>query len=822
MNALLSAFEFESELSSNSTGAVYYARKKSQDHHVAIKLFSREKGRDDRFLASLKRASDRMSGLKHPNLIGFLDSGLIDGMPFVVMEFVPGKSLHRSTHGRTIEFNQSLAIINEVCQGIAYAHANHVVHGNLSPLNILLNQEATPKIGNFAMGRSIHTLHDVQAPSHFSAPEVLAGEPHTVASDVYSLGAILYELITATPYRAGAPKASSLEGVPKDVDAVIAKATATDPKQRHTGAMEFYKALKKAAFAEPETEPEPEPEPKQDAASSPPGARSKAMELAMSTTGTGLVLKLAIIAILIIAIQQVWSYRTEEQQRRGLTSNGASSSGDDSINSFEMTPQQRQAQLQKQQLAQQPDPMEFPDDPETPAQSLERLRAQLIAGNYSELPIGTLSQGGSHYFLVEEAMGWQAAVAHAEQLGATVALPKGDLSWSKKEPFGGKSFWVGAGLSGNDGPVLLDGGEWQLAGVGDGVGGIYLHLDETGNFMTAGAATQLPYAIQWSEGVKPLSLEQRLAVCAASIQSGKPVYPPGTLAVGERRYLPVQRSLSWEEARGLARSAGGHLLALSGDKESFELENWGGQLVAGMSYWLGGRLNGESWQWENDEPWAPVEWSNVSNAAADDVALVLLAGTGFDARARSSAADGFIIEWSKDHETNKLRPGQLTTPLASPTEVTKMAGELVIKAIADKEAAHVKNTSKLAWDLDSHLRGLKKSDQERWAPEADKLKACVQNNRLHKETVEGSGAQLSPFMSKLCDYLIRKQGEIDEQHVKNLQAIHGSYLRKLGQLRDQAKARGQVKAQIAADELIEGSRNLDSWIARMSVAPTQQ
>lgn len=197
--------------------------------------------------------------------------------------------------------------------------------------------------------------------------------------------------------------------------------------------------------------------------------------------------------------------------------------------------------------------------------------------------------------------------------------------------------------------------------------------------------------------------------------------------------------------------------------------------------------------------------------------MIMRPASGIDAMGASASADGFIIEWSQDPQNNKPGQGAELPPLASPTELTETAKQLVIKAIADKETAHTKNTDKLAWDLDAHLRGLKKSDVDLWKPEIDKLKECVLNNRILKETIDDSGAKLSPFMAKLCNYLIRKQGEIDEQHVKSLQNIHAYYLKKLGEVRDQAKVRGQVRAQLAADELIKGSQNLDAWVARMSV-----
>lgn len=805
MNGLLAGYVFESQLSANEVGAVYYALQKSLHRHVALKLFSKTKGSDESFLASLKLASSKMEELEHPNLIGFIDSGLIDGMPFLVMEFVPGKSLHRSTHGHAIDFKQAQSITEEICDGLAYAHGHGVVHGNLMPLNILLTQSASPKIGNFAMGRGIHTLSDVDIPSHFSAPEVLAGEPHTIASDVYSLGAMLYELITATPWRVGAPRASELEGIPQAVHAVIEKACASDPAQRHGGATEFSEALRKASTNKLE----------QGHVAVAPAARSNAMQMVMSTSGSGLWLKIVVIIVLLFAIKQVWDYRKAAEQRVQITSNGDSQAAGKNDSNFEMTKRQRETREQSPTPQPQHNPEAFPDDPETPMESLARLRDALVAGTFGELPIGSLSMGGTHLFLVEEAMSWDEAVAYAHQHGGTLALPTDAPAWANQEPFAGKSLWLGAGRGGSDAYTMLNAEVWQpsMPPIGNGS---HLHLDSRGSFRMAPASTSMAYVIQWAEGSKPMSLDDLLVACAKTMRSDKAVYPPGTIASGARHYLPVSRPMTWGEAALMAQSAGGRLMVISDDRESLEVRNLTSLLLAGPRYWMGAQLLGENWHWSSGEPWRAVEWINISNAASDGAAMVLKVGSGLDAMNASAMAEGLIIEWSDDAETNKAGAGVQVLPLASPSELTETARKLVAKVEVDKETAHKNNTDKLAWDLTAHLRGLNKSMQELWAPEIEKLKSCVQNNRLLKETIDTSGATLSPFMADLCDYLIRKQGEIDEQHLKSLQVIYASYLKKLGEIEEQAKARGQVKAQLAASELIANSQNLDAWISRMS------
>ncbi|HEX5791369.1 MAG TPA: serine/threonine-protein kinase [Luteolibacter sp.] len=247
MNTLLPAFEFGQILSANEWGAVYYAIQKSLDRYVAVKVFSPALGQDERFMESYARSNSMVAGLRHPNLITVFDTGVIEGLPYIVMEFVQGKSLHRSMRGRIVELDPALGIIREVCEGIAHAHERGLIHGNLDPLSILLNQVPSPKIGNFALCGSIHTTSEAEPPEHFKAPEIHAGEAPTQASDLYSIGAIFYELITGCAYGADAPPASSLAQLPRAIDRVIEMATAFDPAERGADVLAFYRHLQQAA-----------------------------------------------------------------------------------------------------------------------------------------------------------------------------------------------------------------------------------------------------------------------------------------------------------------------------------------------------------------------------------------------------------------------------------------------------------------------------------------------------------------------------------------------------------------------------------------------
>lgn len=819
MNQLLPSLEFIGLLSSNEVGAVYYASQKSLDRDVAVKIFCPNLSGQEVFRRHFVGSASSMATLRHPNLIGVYDSGTVEGMSYVVIEFVPGKSLWRSTQGHAIEFGQAMSLIGEICEGMACAHERKIVHGYLSPLDILLNQKASPKIGNFGLGLTVHTLADVAVPTHFTAPEVLEGSEPTEASDLYSLAAIFYELITGNPYRPGGPSASELEGTPRAVDQVIERAGASDPELRNMTPAGFFEQLKQASQRRSAAAPPGRGVP----ARAVPGALPAAAAMAAGQKEEKKLLgKIVIILLLLIAIQQVWSHR-------GIVLNRSQEPRDGDVDVEEV----QHVQVTPPRVIQRPtgpsrptpsqsDPAPgftgFPENAETPMDSLARLQERLVQGRRDEMPLGTVSAGGSHYFLVTQAMSWPEAVSYAENHGGHLALPSGDMSWREQEPIQGEAVWIGAARSGAQSFTGLDGRPWALSAAVGG-SGPYVMLDRNGGFQSAGPTVTKPFVIEWlADGSSPATLEKRLAAAADSLKGSHPVYPPGTVAEGERHCLAVARATTWEQARALAESAGGMLAVLSDDQELDLWQRAAAQCPSSHQFWTGGHLLGDHWQWVSSEPWRSVAWLSRDQAARDNAAMFLRAGTGVDAQDKNDELAGFLIEWSRDPETNRATQSAGLTVAEELTQLTARAAQLVVKAGEDKEAAHRKNTDKVAWDLDAHMRGLNRSAQQALAPEVEKLKGCVRDNRLLKETVEAEGVALNAFMAKLCNYVIGKQAEIDEQYTTSLQVIQTSYRTKLTELRDQASKAGQIRVETQVEGLLEESSQLDNWVAAMKAA----
>jgi serine/threonine protein kinase len=256
LSALMPAFDFEHLIAANEDGAVYKATQKSLDRPVAIKILPREREADPIFRQSFDAAAKAMARLNHPNLIAVYDSGEVEGMGYIVMEFVPGKSLSRSAYGKKIDPAQAVELAIGISKGLAHAHSNGILHRNLTPGNILLNQNAEPKIGDFGV---IHaTVADGPEASAgtpgYTPPELSRAGVHADArSDQYAAGVILYELLTGSRQRPGSPPPSAVCAVDAGMDRIWQRATNADPAQRYENCDAFAADLQKWLKGSPAT-----------------------------------------------------------------------------------------------------------------------------------------------------------------------------------------------------------------------------------------------------------------------------------------------------------------------------------------------------------------------------------------------------------------------------------------------------------------------------------------------------------------------------------------------------------------------------------------
>ena len=246
---LFPAYEFQGFIAEGGMGAVYMARQKSLDRPVAIKILQRELSADPEFRASFEAEAKAMARLNHSNLIGVYDFGDADGMLFIVMEMVNGKSLHHSCYGRKIDPVQAGNLVSAISRGLANAHSAGILHRDIKPGNILLDADANPKIGDFGLAQPLDqkTGEDetIYGTPGYTAPEVYQRKGE-LRSDIFSVGILLHELLVGKlPDGSGTPP-SMLCGCPTSFDAIVARATNASPTMRYASAAELADDLDQA------------------------------------------------------------------------------------------------------------------------------------------------------------------------------------------------------------------------------------------------------------------------------------------------------------------------------------------------------------------------------------------------------------------------------------------------------------------------------------------------------------------------------------------------------------------------------------------------
>jgi eukaryotic-like serine/threonine-protein kinase len=239
---------------------VFLARDAALGRRVAVKLLDDGARADPELRERFLREGRFAAQLSHPNVVGVFDSGEEDGRPFIVMELVEGSSLADEVRRRgALPPDEVAAIGRQLCAGLDQAHARGLVHRDVKPQNLLLARDGTLKVADFGIARSSsQSLTLTQAgtllgTAAYMAPEVVRGDPATAASDVYSAGAVLYELATGRPPRRVSSLAdlatdepitppSELADVPAELEDAIMLCLARDPGARPTVA-ELARAL---------------------------------------------------------------------------------------------------------------------------------------------------------------------------------------------------------------------------------------------------------------------------------------------------------------------------------------------------------------------------------------------------------------------------------------------------------------------------------------------------------------------------------------------------------------------------------------------------
>jgi tRNA A-37 threonylcarbamoyl transferase component Bud32 len=268
-------YEIEDLVGTGGMSSVYRARDTVLGRRVAIKILHEHHSSDDEYVERFRREARAIARLNHPNIVTIIDRGEFEGRQFIVFEHVPGDNLKDLLRRQgPLPVADAVAIAHQVARGLAFAHEHGIVHRDVKPQNVILDESGSPKVTDFGIARSLDPKEGLTdsgtllGTSDYMAPEQARGMRVDERSDQYSLGVLLYELLTGeVPYPAETFMAAAMRhvndpvpsvrerrpDVPLDIDAVVARAMAKDPGERFSSTVAMAAALE-AALAETDGE----------------------------------------------------------------------------------------------------------------------------------------------------------------------------------------------------------------------------------------------------------------------------------------------------------------------------------------------------------------------------------------------------------------------------------------------------------------------------------------------------------------------------------------------------------------------------------------
>ena len=246
---------------------VYLAYDRVLRKNVAIKMLRYELSKDDSFIKRFNREASQVTKLEHPNVVASYAVGEYKQQPFIVMEYIKGRTLKDYLREiGPLTPAEAVFVMIQLCQGIDHAHQHGIIHRDLKSQNIMIDDELNVKITDFGIALSSNEADMTQTNTimgsvHYLAPELARGSLATTASDIYSLGILLYEFVTGmVPFKGEGAVNIALQHMEKDVpsvqeisselsenfDYIIKRATAKKPAQRYPNVLEMIEDLRVA------------------------------------------------------------------------------------------------------------------------------------------------------------------------------------------------------------------------------------------------------------------------------------------------------------------------------------------------------------------------------------------------------------------------------------------------------------------------------------------------------------------------------------------------------------------------------------------------
>jgi eukaryotic-like serine/threonine-protein kinase len=255
------------KLGSGGMANVYLAEDQELGRRVAIKILNDRHANDDQFVERFRREAKNAAGLSHPNIVSIYDRGEAEGTYYIAMEFLDGRSLKELIIGRgPAPVHVAIDYARKILDALRFAHRNGIVHRDIKPHNVIVDAEGRVKVTDFGIARAgtsqMTEVGSIIGTAQYLSPEQAKGAPVDQTSDLYSVGIVLYELLTGkVPFNGDSPveiamkhisatpqPPSSLRpDVPEDLDLIVLRALGKTPEERYPSAEEMDKDLGRVA-----------------------------------------------------------------------------------------------------------------------------------------------------------------------------------------------------------------------------------------------------------------------------------------------------------------------------------------------------------------------------------------------------------------------------------------------------------------------------------------------------------------------------------------------------------------------------------------------
>lgn len=257
-------YEIEEIMGVGGMATVYKAKDKILNRYVAVKILKDEFANDTDFIKRFQVEAQAAASLSHPNIVSVYDVGNEDNLHYIVMELIDGKTLKEVIKEKgKLPWKEAVNIASQIASGLSKAHANHIVHRDIKPHNIIITREGVAKVTDFGIAKAvsnstINAFGSTVGSVHYFSPEHARGGYTDVRSDIYSLGVVLYEMVTGKlPFDADTPVSVALKHlqeeavepvelnseIPLGLNNIIMKAMAKDISARYQTANEMYNDL---------------------------------------------------------------------------------------------------------------------------------------------------------------------------------------------------------------------------------------------------------------------------------------------------------------------------------------------------------------------------------------------------------------------------------------------------------------------------------------------------------------------------------------------------------------------------------------------------